>query len=278
MWRASLCSHTRSLYYFASRRFARRYDPAGLATTATVISLPASGTLYELDAEESVLSEITTSDLPKQTHGTLIRFTPAPDNDATTEFEFTTTNSYGLTSPPASITISVFKNNDIPAAAAQTVTMEASALTKEFTVAVEDPDSTFVSVFVDTLPVRGKLYYDSETSSSPVEQFTNLHPPPIEQFGLKILETSTFWPDANKKWHPDQALGPPDTVATNGDGYRDSVLALCYYCRDGCDETCDYSITTGGTSRHPSSHMRAPPHPAIPYRLRQRNTQKLRPR
>jgi len=185
---------------------------------------------------------------------------------------YSATNSQDLTSVPSTVKISVLKSNDMPSADQQTATLPASAKSVDLTIVTVDSDSQFVSLFINSLPVQGSLYYSSSTATSQIESFVNLSPPPIEQYGHKILEASTYWPSGPaKKWHPDMALGAPDSKWV----YGDSVLASSWYCRDGCGETCSYSITTGGKTRPHCSHMRAPSHPPIPYRLRQRNSQQL---
>ena len=189
---------------------------------------------------------------------------------------YSATNSQDLTSAPSTVTISVLKSNDMPSAELQIATLPASANTLDLTIATVDSDTQFVSLFVNSLPVLGSLYYSSSTLTltSRVSSFVNLSPPPISQYGHKILETSTFYPSGDEKqWHPDQALGPPDAKQI----YGDSPLASAYYCRDGCGEVCDFSITTGGKPPpHIYSLACAPPHPPIPHRLRQLRPRELR--
>ena len=158
------------------------------------------------------------------------------------------------------MTISVLKSDDMPSALPQAATLPASAKMVNLTIATVDSDTQFVSLFINSLPIQGSLYYSSSTATSQIESFVNLSPPPVEQYGHKILEASTFWPSGpEKQWHPDMALGPPDAKQT----YGDSVLASAYYCRDGCGETCAYSITTGGKTRPPRSHLCVrPPSPS----------------
>jgi len=170
------------------------------------------------------------------------------------------TNSQNLTSAPSTVTISVLMVNDKPSSDQQTATLPASANTLDLTIATVDSDTKFVSLFINSVPILGSLYYSSSTATSQIEPFGNLNPPPVELYGHKILEASTFWPSGlEKQWHPDMALGPPDSKQT----YGDSVLASAYYCRDGCDETCAYSITTGGKTRPPRSHLCVrPPSPS----------------
>ena len=157
---------------------------------------------------------------------------------------YSATNSQDLTSVPSTVKISVLKSNDMPSADQQTATLPASAKSVDLTIVTVDSDSQFVSLFINSLPVQGSLYYSSSSATSQieVESFVNISPNPIEQYGRKILEASTFWPDANKRWHPDQTLGPPDAKRV----YGDSPRAISYSSRDGTDEVCAGSITTGG--------------------------------
>jgi len=165
---------------------------------------------------------------------------------------YSATNSQDLTSESSTVTISVLKFNDMPFADQQTATLPASANTLDLTIAIVDSDTQFVSLSINSLPVQGSLYYSSSTATSQIESFVNLSPPPIELYGHKILEASTFWPSGPaKEWHPDQALGPPDARRI----YGDSPLANCPYSKNGRDEICAYSITTGGKTPPLCSHL-----------------------
>jgi hypothetical protein len=118
-----------------------------------------------------------------------------------------------------------YAKNDLPVAEAQSAAIGSGgevALEIELT----DPDSPFVSIFIDELPVQGTLYYDDEerSTSAPMETYTNLQPQTTEQYAIKILEASTFWPSEAKNWHPVQALGEGDAPFT----YADSKKAACY--------------------------------------------------
>jgi len=165
---------------------------------------------------------------------------------------YSATNSQDLTSAPSTVTISVLKSDDMPVALPQTAILPASASMLDLTITTVDSDSPFVSLFVNSLPIQGSLYYSSSTTTSKVESFVNLSPSPISQYGHKILETSTFYPTGEKReWHPVQLLGPPDALQL----YGDSTLTGGFLCRDGCaGETCGQSITTGGKTRPSCSH------------------------
>ena len=62
------------------------YDPAGLPVTVTIISLPSTGTLYECDASDRVVHQISPSELPKQAHGIRLKFEPSRDDETTNYF------------------------------------------------------------------------------------------------------------------------------------------------------------------------------------------------
>ena len=174
---------------------------------------------------------------------------------------YSATNSQNLTSASSTVSISVLKSDDMPVAFPHAATLHASANMLDLIIATVDSDSPFVSLFVNSLPIQGSLYYSSPTTSSKVESFVNLNPPPISQYGHKILETSTVYPTGEKQWwHPVQLLGPPDALQI----YGDSGLTGGFLCRDGCaGETCGQSISTGGKTRpfctHPCSHKCVPP-------------------
>jgi len=62
------------------------YDPVGLPVTLTILSLPATGTLYECDASDRVVHRISPNDLPKQVHGIRLKFEPSLDDETTNTF------------------------------------------------------------------------------------------------------------------------------------------------------------------------------------------------
>ena len=63
------------------------YDPVGLPVTVTILSLPATGTLYECDASDRVVHQIFPSELPKQAHGIRLKFEPRLDDETTNTFQ-----------------------------------------------------------------------------------------------------------------------------------------------------------------------------------------------
>ena len=63
------------------------YDPVGLPVTVTILSLPATGTLYECDASDRVVHQILPSELPKQAHGIRLKFEPSRDDETTNTFQ-----------------------------------------------------------------------------------------------------------------------------------------------------------------------------------------------
>jgi len=119
------------------------------------------------------------------------------------ERSYRATNSQDLTSAPSTVTISVLKFNDMPSSDQQTATLPTSANTLDLTIATVDSDTQFVSLFINSLPILGNLYFSSSTATSQIEPFVNLSPPPVELYGHKILEASTLL-----------ALGTRKTVAS----------------------------------------------------------------
>ena len=63
------------------------YDPVGLPVTLTILSLPATGTLYECDASDRVVHQISASELPKQAYGIRLKFEPRRDDETTNTFQ-----------------------------------------------------------------------------------------------------------------------------------------------------------------------------------------------
>jgi len=174
-------------------------DPAGLPLTAVLQTLPATGTLYECDASDTVLAEITEDQLPHATHGIRLKFKPDLNDVSINKFTYIATNEHGLESAPSEALILIFEVENLPTAGEQAATQTGSNL--DLSIAVSDPDSPFVSIFVDTLPERGALYYSADAFTSQlmepfVDNFISLL---IEQYGHEVLEFSTFWPGKRHK-------------------------------------------------------------------------------
>jgi serine/threonine protein kinase/ABC-type branched-subunit amino acid transport system substrate-binding protein len=217
------------------------YDGSGIDLYTTVTVLPEYGKLYEMDSSDNIVQEIRS--VPFRTHCIRLMYEPQTNVEFTNIFSFTATNLNNLTSSVATVTLVVYNTNDLP-----NPDLPLSSILNEnnddvdFTIRVNDPDTAYTSVLINTIPALGTLYSTVDGVTSQVDTFTNILPPPLTQYGAKILETSTYWPDAQKSWHPDQALGERDAAFV----YGDSIHGLAFYCRDGCDDVCGYSITTGG--------------------------------
>jgi hypothetical protein len=73
----------------------------------TITKLPASGTLFECDAHDAVVREVESDSLPCEVHSNRVRFQPEPNDQTTNTFEYKVTNSAGLDSSVATVSISV---------------------------------------------------------------------------------------------------------------------------------------------------------------------------
>ena len=219
------------------------YDPIGLDVIHTVISLPLDGTVYKCDSIGRATAALSPADLPISVGANpKLVFDPFDDVTSTQTFTYTVTNSAGLTSASATVTVDIFMDNDMSTSPdTNSITLPASGAA-DLSIATTDPDNAFVSVVIDALPVLGELFYDSGDVSTPMLKFNPFFQPVrLQQYGYKILETSTYWPDLSKKWHPDQVLGAPDAAFNWGDSDR----ALAFSSNAGSAKTCGTSITTG---------------------------------
>jgi len=144
-------------------------DPTGFDTTNTILTLPTGGKLYESDGTDTVLRQITTDLLPFDTPNHRFKFVPFQDVVVTQYLTYTVTNAEDLTSEPGELQIDIYPDDDRPTALAQTEILSDSNGAVAVQVAVFDPDSEFVSVYVDRLPVQGVLLYDEEDKSGLVQ-------------------------------------------------------------------------------------------------------------
>jgi gamma-aminobutyric acid type B receptor len=218
------------------------YDAAGLKNSFSIETMPANGRLFIMDGSDKIVSEITS--IPTVSNSPRLLFVPQVDQVDQRSFTYKATNAHSVESAVATVIISVTTAEDIPAPSApatpDTVTpgtlkeIDLGALTA-------DPDSSFVTVLVESLPVHGTLYYENDATTTAVSKFDPFAAMAVkEQFASQIVETSTFWPSPIKQWHPDQALGVKDVFA-----YGDSVKTLAFYCRAACNKVCSNSIMTG---------------------------------
>jgi len=220
------------------------FDTIGLDVSVTIKTLPTGATLQYLDGAGNLVKDLATSDLPFSNGGNSLRFKIVPDNDqaATQSFTYSATNSAGVTSAADGVvTIEIFLANDMSSAVDQEAELTTVNVGMDLAVASVDPDSR-VTIIVESLPVQGELYYVSDKSTGLVSIFDPFTSPPVtDQYAADVLEMSTFWPDGDKKWHPDQVTGAPDAAKNWGD----STKSLAYYCRAGCGMVTDYSLTNG---------------------------------
>ncbi|GMI22399.1 hypothetical protein TeGR_g2569 [Tetraparma gracilis] len=146
-------------------------DPAGLPTSATLISLPSYGSLSALDSSFNVVDTFdSTTELPVSTTLRLL-YHPDENNALTDSFTYTATNTQGLTSEPGRVEVTMFKINDDPKV--EDPSAELVDANEELVVSIEvvDPDDNFVNVYVTELPASGMLYYSGDDMTKPVEAF-----------------------------------------------------------------------------------------------------------
>ncbi|GMI29843.1 hypothetical protein TeGR_g37, partial [Tetraparma gracilis] len=146
-------------------------DPAGLPTSATLISLPSYGSLSALDSSDNVVGTFdSTAELPVSTTLRLV-YHPDEDNAKTDSFTYTATNTQGLTSEPGRVEVTMFKINDDPKAEDPSAELVDANEERVISIEVVDPDDSFVNVFVNELPVTGTLYYSGGDKTKPVEAY-----------------------------------------------------------------------------------------------------------
>jgi len=198
------------------------HDPLALPLSATILSLPQTGTLYACDVTDVPLFSLRPTALPIILPPTYIRlkFVPARHDTNTQSFTYTATNTHNLTSPLAAVSLEVIPTNDKPNAPPESATVGGHGVADDglvpLNITVDDPDNDFTVVTIVELPILGSLFTSTPSQTLPLTRVPlvpspTLTPPPISQHPTKVLETSTFWPSGPEKhWHPEMALGPPD--------------------------------------------------------------------
>ncbi|GMI37548.1 hypothetical protein TeGR_g14653, partial [Tetraparma gracilis] len=216
-------------------------DPAGLSTSATLISLPSYGSLSALDSSNNVVGTFdSTTELPVSTTLRLL-YHPDADSARADSFTYTATNTQGLASEPGRVEVAMYTINDEPQVGDPSATLDDA--NAEFAIGIEvvDTDDTFVSVFVNELPASGTLYYSGDDMTQPVEAYQPSFAGRIDQYVTEVLEFSTFWPSTSDMYQPNRVIGGQDSPDT----YADSKDAFSYYTMNGGVDQCGISITTG---------------------------------
>jgi hypothetical protein len=158
------------------------HDPAGLPTSATLVTLPSYGSLSALDSSNNVVGTFdSTTELPVSTTLRLV-YHPDEDNARTDSFTYTATNTQGLTSEPGRVEVTMFKINDDPKVEDPSATLDDANEEHVISIEVGDPDDSFVSVFVNELPVTGTLYYSGDDMTKPVEAYQPSFAGRIDQY------------------------------------------------------------------------------------------------
>ncbi|GMI41402.1 hypothetical protein TeGR_g6334 [Tetraparma gracilis] len=172
-------------------------DPAGLPTSATLVTLPSYGSLSALDSSNNVVGTFdSTTELPVSTTLRLV-YHPDEDNARTDSFTYTATNAQGLTSEPGRVEVTMFTINDDPNVDDPNATLDDANEELVISIEVVDPDDAFVSVFVNELPATGTLYYSGDDMTKPVEAYQPSFVGRIDQYAAEVLEFSTFWPSSD---------------------------------------------------------------------------------
>ena len=148
----------------------RARDPAGLSYLITVTVLPATGSVYECDADDHVLGLITPDSLPHVCESARFEFAPAKDDQSQNVMKWTATNSAGLVSNEATSTFNIYTVNDVPVSPEQVEELPEGERGVVLEVVVADPDDKVLPVLIMDLPVQGKLYYDGGEESQLLEK------------------------------------------------------------------------------------------------------------
>jgi hypothetical protein len=157
-------------------------DPAGLPTSATLVTLPSYGSLSAFDSSDNVVDTFdSTTELPVSTTLRLV-YHPDEDNARTDSFTYTATNTHGLTSEPGRVEVTMFKINDDTKV--EDPSAELVDANEELVVSIEVvvPDDIFVNVYVTELPASGTLYYSGDDMTKPVEAFQPSFAGRIDQY------------------------------------------------------------------------------------------------
>jgi hypothetical protein len=157
-------------------------DPAGLPTSATLVTLPSYGSLSALDSSNNVAGTFdSTTELPVSTTLRLV-YHPDADNARTDSFTYTATNTQGLTSEPGRVEVAMYTINDEPQVDDPSATVDDANAEVAIGIEVVDTDDTFVSVFVNELPATGTLYYSGDDMTKPVEAYQPSFAGRIDQY------------------------------------------------------------------------------------------------
>ena len=181
------------------------YDAGGLKNSFIITSLPADGVLSELDGSDNVVSSITS--VPFTSTSSRFKFTPTQDATAARSFTYNVTNAHGLMSNEAAVSISVTQVADVPIPNPPGTAVSASAAGSGLTLidlgaVTTDPDSNFVTVLIDELPIEGTLFKVNDVTTSPVSKYDSFAAMAglgfTTQYASQVIETSTFWPSGTK--------------------------------------------------------------------------------
>ncbi|KAH8043885.1 hypothetical protein JL722_14965 [Aureococcus anophagefferens] len=212
------------------------FDDAGMPMRYSVVSLPPSGTLYEVDVSKGA-DDVLVDAAPYEPTFVFSRskYVPSDDFDGSEIADFYSTTSNNRTSKIATLRFVIaYPVDDLPSPSSTNVTLDQFA-NASFVVASRDEDTAHTVVVVASLPVYGDLYVTHEGAttlvSAPFEPSTRVAT--FDQYASAVHAVSTFWPSSKDvengegvlypRWHPNQILGPGDAP----DAWGDSDRAYC---------------------------------------------------
>ena len=190
----------------------------------TVTKLPSHGSLYAINSIDP--SQRSLVDTVPYTLANHFHFTWQPNGEDTTTLIATATDSRGATSEEGIARFVIVKKDDIPTTSNVNVTIDEDTAV-ELTVRGFDPDSSFLTLVIDDLPLHGSLLAEEDGSwrriNASYAQYRITGEEPLEQYAVSVHAVSTFWASRPNDefqypyWHPFMATGPPSL-----DEYGDS--------------------------------------------------------
>ena len=199
-----------------------------LPTTARITTLPAKGTLYSIPhgASTSTSIPVTTPGQALGSSSNFVRYVPNANAYGIPYDTFTYTvsiDSLSLTSSPATVTINVEADNDLPSVAQQAVLLTEDEHSEGVLVQLSRNDAEIdaqLDLLITALPTKGTLYQTNDGTltgnrtriASPYNIFDVGSV--TAQYLDRVISVSSFWggpPYAG--YHPLTILGPPDCGA-----------------------------------------------------------------
>ena len=196
------------------------WDADGDLLQYMVTSLPSHGLLELQNTIDETTVPITDATFRCWEETTFVRYRLVwwpevdSDEDATIGFKSWDGDAFSV---EATITISIRAQDGLPQPVPKSYTIDEDTELFNISLAANDIDSEFVSVFVTDHPEHGRLYNIANDNKTGVavrgKEIVRAYSqwevePPIEQFATNVRAVSTFWPagdDAGNgypSWHP----------------------------------------------------------------------------